>query len=103
MDVVEFSEEDSYRYNPWRAPGRAPVVDACGQAGGEYAFQNIGGDGGITIPQTVVRERWDQRYHLHLENNGLFGNEDKPSKSRGVFDTTTVEVTRIVCVPQTSP
>ncbi len=25
---------DSYRYNPWRYPGNAPVVDACGMAGG---------------------------------------------------------------------
>merc|ERR1719191_2067803 len=37
MDAVEGSVEDSYRYNPWRAPGFAPVVDPCGQAGGEYA------------------------------------------------------------------
>jgi len=28
------SEADSYRYNPWRAPGYAPVNDACGMAGG---------------------------------------------------------------------
>eukprot|EP00054_Salpingoeca_dolichothecata_P014592 m.82724 g.82724 ORF g.82724 m.82724 type:complete len:404 (-) comp21070_c0_seq3:238-1449(-) len=40
----EGSEEDSYRYNPWRAPGTAPVVDACGQAGGKYKETPIGGD-----------------------------------------------------------
>ena len=70
VDVVEFSEEDSYRYNPWRAPGRAPVVDACGQSGGEYAFQNIGGDSvyynttnggkgkmGSTLPPTPREQR----------------------------------------------
>eukprot|EP00310_Coccolithus_braarudii_P014694 CAMPEP_0183341004 /NCGR_PEP_ID=MMETSP0164_2-20130417/7365_1 /TAXON_ID=221442 /ORGANISM="Coccolithus pelagicus ssp braarudi, Strain PLY182g" /LENGTH=248 /DNA_ID=CAMNT_0025511229 /DNA_START=87 /DNA_END=833 /DNA_ORIENTATION=+ len=28
------SEQDAYRYNPWRAPGYAPVTDACGMAGG---------------------------------------------------------------------
>lgn len=28
------SEQDIYKYNPWRAPGRAPVADACGMAGG---------------------------------------------------------------------
>ena len=28
----------------WRAPGHAPVVDPCGQAGGEYGFQKIGGE-----------------------------------------------------------
>jgi lytic starch monooxygenase len=32
MDVTEGAEDDSYRFNPWRAPGRAPVVDPCGQA-----------------------------------------------------------------------
>merc|ERR1711977_535144 len=44
MDAVEGSDEDSYRYNPWRAPGHAPVVDPCGQAGGKYPSQKIGGD-----------------------------------------------------------
>jgi hypothetical protein len=28
------SHADSYYYNPWRAPGSAPVFDACGMAGG---------------------------------------------------------------------
>lgn len=28
------SELDIYKHNPWRAPGTAPVVDACGLAGG---------------------------------------------------------------------
>lgn len=32
--VVEGSVNDSYRFNPWRAPGTAPVADACGMAGG---------------------------------------------------------------------
>ena len=44
IDAVEGSEEDSYRFNPWRAPGHAPVVDPCGQAGGEYGYQHLGGD-----------------------------------------------------------
>ena len=30
----EGSVNDSYRFNPWRAPGTAPVADACGKAGG---------------------------------------------------------------------
>ena len=25
---------DIYKHNPWRAPGSAPVLDACGLAGG---------------------------------------------------------------------
>lgn len=32
--AVEGSANDSYRYNPWRAPGTAPTFDACGMAGG---------------------------------------------------------------------
>lgn len=33
-DAVAGSVNDTYRYNPWRAPGFAPVFDACGMAGG---------------------------------------------------------------------
>ena len=33
-DVEAFSAEDWTRFNPWRAPGSAPVFDACGRAGG---------------------------------------------------------------------
>jgi hypothetical protein len=32
--VVQGSVNDTYRFNPWRAPGSAPVFDACGRAGG---------------------------------------------------------------------
>ena len=28
------SDLDIYKHNPWRAPGSAPVADACGLAGG---------------------------------------------------------------------
>jgi hypothetical protein len=28
------SVEDIFYFNPWRAPGKAPVFDACGKAGG---------------------------------------------------------------------
>jgi len=28
------SAEDIYKFNPWRAPGFAPVLDSCGMAGG---------------------------------------------------------------------
>jgi len=44
IGAQEGSEEDAYRFNPWRAPGYAPVIDACGQAGGKYKDQKIGGD-----------------------------------------------------------
>eukprot|EP00440_Ansanella_granifera_P001336 gb/GFBE01001438.1/.p1 GENE.gb/GFBE01001438.1/~~gb/GFBE01001438.1/.p1 ORF type:complete len:387 (+),score=62.44 gb/GFBE01001438.1/:1-1161(+) len=30
------SVADIYKYNPWRAPGTAPVFDACGMAGGNW-------------------------------------------------------------------
>ena len=30
------SEEDWTKFNPWRAPGHAPVYDACGRASGSY-------------------------------------------------------------------
>ena len=32
--VAPGSASDSYRFNPWRSPGTAPVEDACGRAGG---------------------------------------------------------------------
>jgi len=70
--AVDGSVEDSYRFNPWRAPGYAPVVDACGQAGGRYGMCPIGGDsvftntsmaklgdlGSQVLPQTRNKARW---------------------------------------------
>ena len=38
------AEDDSYRFNPWRAPETAPVIDPCGQAGGKYQATPMGGD-----------------------------------------------------------
>ena len=31
--------QDIYYYSPWRAPGAAPVIDACGSAGGRFPGQ----------------------------------------------------------------
>ena len=28
------------KHNPWRAPGSAPVMDACGLAGGSYSRED---------------------------------------------------------------
>mmetsp|Transcript_25476 Transcript_25476/g.76811 ORF Transcript_25476/g.76811 Transcript_25476/m.76811 type:complete len:367 (+) Transcript_25476:40-1140(+) len=39
-DVPAFSKEDVYRWNPWRAPGNAPVFDSCGMAGGGPQHQS---------------------------------------------------------------
>eukprot|EP00039_Didymoeca_costata_P027277 m.18068 g.18068 ORF g.18068 m.18068 type:complete len:431 (+) comp6181_c0_seq1:40-1332(+) len=43
IHAEEGAEDDSYQYNPWRAPGTAPVVDPCGQAGGKYKITPMGG------------------------------------------------------------
>lgn len=34
IKVKALSPEDRYRWNPWRAPGVAPIYDPCGMAGG---------------------------------------------------------------------
>ena len=34
VDAPPGTERDVYRFNPWRAPGTAPVADSCGMAGG---------------------------------------------------------------------
>lgn len=36
-DALPGSANDIYKHNPWRAPGAAPVMDACGLAGGSYS------------------------------------------------------------------
>lgn len=67
------SREDFYFYSPWRAPGAAPVVDACGMAGGRLpgqsvttytgpAFQNSSvareGDVGSRLPPMAPQAAW---------------------------------------------
>jgi len=44
VHAIEGAVNDSYRYNPWRKPGSAPVVDPCGQAGGKFKATPMGGD-----------------------------------------------------------
>ena len=39
------SVDDIYFYSPWRHPGSAPVIDACGSAGGRYPGQPTGAAG----------------------------------------------------------
>lgn len=36
------SENDSYYFSPWRAPGSAPVFDSCGMAGGAPTWGHHG-------------------------------------------------------------
>ena len=64
--------DDFYYHSPWRAPGSAPVVDACGSAGGRFPGQGIGpagaqfqnsslfsqGDAGSTIPKGPSAATW---------------------------------------------
>ena len=42
------TQNSPHSFNPWRAPGYAPVVDPCGQAGGKFKSQHIGGDSVFT-------------------------------------------------------
>ena len=48
IHATDGAVDDSYRYNPWRAPGTAPVVDPCGQAGGKFLQAPMGGDSEFT-------------------------------------------------------
>ena len=58
---------DIYKHNPWRAPGSAPVLDACGLAGGTpwggdvaewggFDFFEHGDDG--YYPPTQIITHW---------------------------------------------
>lgn len=53
-DAVPFSEDDIYRHNPWRAPGSAPVSDACGLAGGTFLRTN-GSEAGDFVTTKFAR------------------------------------------------
>ena len=48
------SVNDSYRFNPWRAPGSAPVNDACGMAGGTPPV-NAGPGDAVFYNSTIAR------------------------------------------------
>ena len=50
------SKEDVYYYSPWRAPGAAPVIDACGMAGGRFPGQGVGGAGAQFQNSSVMRQ-----------------------------------------------
>jgi len=50
------SDDDFYYYSPWRAPGSAPVIDACGSAGGRFPGQPTGGAGAQYQNTTLAKE-----------------------------------------------
>lgn len=63
IDAPCGSETDWYYYSPWRRPGSAPVMDACGLAGGASQQAGYGaqykrtrfasqGDRGSQLPRT---------------------------------------------------
>lgn len=65
------SADDVYMWNPWRAPGTAPVTDACGMAGGsphpvlpdaavftETKFAKQGDLGSKVLKPTTSVTRW---------------------------------------------
>lgn len=52
------SPEDYTYYSPWRAPGAAPVLDACGVAGGRFPGQGIG-PGGAQYQNTSLARQSD--------------------------------------------
>lgn len=47
--------EDIYFFSPWRAPGSAPVIDACGMAGGRHPDQGDGGAGAVFQNSSVAK------------------------------------------------
>jgi len=49
MDVEPLSADDWTQFNPWRAPGTAPVYDPCGMAGGGQKAGDPG-NGGVPPP-----------------------------------------------------
>jgi len=57
------SPEDIYYLSPWRAPGSAPVIDACGSAGGRHASQGIG-QAGAAFQNSSVAKSGDYGSHL---------------------------------------
>lgn len=54
--VESGSEEDLFKYRPWRRPGSAPVFDSCGMSGGS-PYPNIIGAGGIPPPGTEAGDK----------------------------------------------
>ena len=57
------SADDIYYWSPWRAPGAAPVIDACGTAGGRFPGQGAGKAGAI-FQNSSVASQGDLGSHL---------------------------------------
>jgi hypothetical protein len=68
LNVTKFSKQDTTRWNPWRAPGRAPLYDPCGMAGGAPVWRHTA----LTF--------YDTRY----AKQGQLGTEVLPPNPTGV-------------------
>jgi len=55
------SEYDIYKHNPWRAPGSAPVANACGLAGG--------------TPWGAAASEWGTYVNTSFAHHGSFGSK----------------------------
>ena len=40
LNATALGPDDKYRWNPWRAPGNAPIYDPCGMAGGAPVWRH---------------------------------------------------------------
>ena len=49
------AEDDFYYFSPWRRPGSAPVIDACGIAGGRLPGQGQGQNGAEYVNTTHAK------------------------------------------------
>jgi hypothetical protein len=61
---------DIFKFNPWRAPGKAPVFDSCGMAGGRWTeafnaaaynttkFAKMGDLGSVVLPKRPTGTVW---------------------------------------------
>ena len=54
---------DSYRFNPWRAPGHSPILDSCGQAGGTL-WQWRGGAADAVFTNTSIARMGELGSHV---------------------------------------
>ena len=77
-DVPAMSAQDIYRFNPWRAPGNAPVLGPCGAAGGGPHRVSTGapfvdnalvrqGDLGTTLPRNPTGVVWRKGSNVEVK------------------------------------
>lgn len=66
------SRDDFYFYSPWRHPGSAPMIDACGSAGGRHPWQPTGAAGA-------------QYRNTSLTKQGDLGSELPPMTSQATW------------------